>query len=618
MELKQNKKYIYFLILLIFLILSGFFSYYFKIFPEFDFYAFHYHNGWAFLNNRLNIDFMPATFRSYYNPVIDAVNFFVIQWLNDFPKLFIFLSGFKYGFFMFMCYLFFDTSFKIDGIQKKVAIVSSLLFVFFTPVAFSVLGIEWIDLQISSLILISLFIFFNFIFRDNSKQKFLLLFLSAFIMGISAGLKFSALGFCAAIILCTFFNYKNINNFFKTLSIIILGIISGFLLTDGYWLYEVYKKFSNPVFPYLNNIFQSPMGVKTFLYNYDFYHLHPNSLQALLLSPFSNTSYGQFFSMSGFFDLKISLTAILSCIYLFLNYHSSKFNEYLSRIVEPKYFHSIVLLIIFSFFINTFCFGYARYILYLLPFVSILIVTLAYISSSYLKDKRINVFISLFIVLFAAMNYIFWANYIKLAAFSVFVMCLSFILLVFVYYSKSISSKNFYIILILLTSLLVGTTRMTELNCSFESDFNPDKIVSVEGNIFEDKSVVLCSTMLDGFLLPHLNDKATFITYPLQDKYQKNRLAIEKQAFDTLSEYSSPYMVKMVQDLFNKEGSLYIISSDPILYFIDDMKQDLYNESLSDYLNKPFVMGEDNCKKIDYMVFGSSDVYVQYWFCKLK
>ena len=32
----------------------------------------------------------------------------------------------------------------------------------------------------------------------------------------------------------------------------------GFLLVDGFWLYQVYMQFGNPIFPYYNNFFHSP------------------------------------------------------------------------------------------------------------------------------------------------------------------------------------------------------------------------------------------------------------------------------------------------------------------------------------------------------------------------
>ena len=50
--------------------------------PGQDFYGHHYYNGWAFLNNRLNTDFLACLHRTYYNPIFDAFNYVLITKLN--------------------------------------------------------------------------------------------------------------------------------------------------------------------------------------------------------------------------------------------------------------------------------------------------------------------------------------------------------------------------------------------------------------------------------------------------------------------------------------------------------------------------------------------------------
>ena len=61
-----NKKYI--LILIICLLFSGIIGVLYIQAPGFDFSSYHYHKGWAFWNNSINIDFLPCQARSYYNP----------------------------------------------------------------------------------------------------------------------------------------------------------------------------------------------------------------------------------------------------------------------------------------------------------------------------------------------------------------------------------------------------------------------------------------------------------------------------------------------------------------------------------------------------------------------
>ena len=59
------------------------------------------YNGWAFLNDRINIDFMAASFRTYFNPVIDIINFKFLEGFNGHPVAFMFITALNMGFFCF-------------------------------------------------------------------------------------------------------------------------------------------------------------------------------------------------------------------------------------------------------------------------------------------------------------------------------------------------------------------------------------------------------------------------------------------------------------------------------------------------------------------------------------
>ena len=122
--IKNNKKHL--IIFFNFLIFSGLIGIYAAQAPNYDFYSYHYHNGWAFLNNRINIDFMPAIFRSYFNPILDVINYLLITKLQTHPNIFLFISSLKFGIFLFMTYLIADFAF-IDGNKKNTGIITSLI-----------------------------------------------------------------------------------------------------------------------------------------------------------------------------------------------------------------------------------------------------------------------------------------------------------------------------------------------------------------------------------------------------------------------------------------------------------------------------------------------------------
>ena len=99
-------------IFILFLCLSCFLSVYLFQLPSNDLYYYHYYNGWAFLHNRIDIDFLPSLTRTYYNPLYDALMYFTVEKLNNHPLVLLFVSSLKYGILMFVCYKVYDCVFK--------------------------------------------------------------------------------------------------------------------------------------------------------------------------------------------------------------------------------------------------------------------------------------------------------------------------------------------------------------------------------------------------------------------------------------------------------------------------------------------------------------------------
>ena len=65
---------------------------------------YHIYNPWAFLNNRIGIDIMPASIQSYFNPLLDLPYYFAIKYFNTHPQIVTFLLGFSFALFLFLIY----------------------------------------------------------------------------------------------------------------------------------------------------------------------------------------------------------------------------------------------------------------------------------------------------------------------------------------------------------------------------------------------------------------------------------------------------------------------------------------------------------------------------------
>ena len=311
-------KYKYIIIFLLCILFSSLFSIYFMQCPCWDFLAYHYHNGWAFVNNRLDTDFLASFHRTYYNPIMDAINFLLINKLNNYPLLFNIVLHLKYGIFLFLCYLFYDYIFVSQKDIKNVSILFCILLTILSPIIYVCLTLYYIDIEQANLALISLYIIVRTIYSQQIQRKTILFLFAGLLLGISIGLKYSMFSFFLAVLLAIIFQFKQVSNWLKVSLTYISGIVIGTVFSSGWWMYILYKKFENPIFPFFNNIFGSNYADKTAVLDFDYGYLHPDNLFSFLTLPIKST----FAQLNGFeliyYDIKTPLCFISIIILLFL------------------------------------------------------------------------------------------------------------------------------------------------------------------------------------------------------------------------------------------------------------------------------------------------------------
>ena len=153
--------------------------------PDLDFFNYHLYNGWALVNDRLNTDFMPATFRSYINPYLDALKFLVIDKLSAHPYLTISVLSLDHTVFLFLIY-------KISEVvlapfrQKYLYIALSIVYVFCAPILLYLAGYGYNDIIIADFILLSFFILIKILF-DESKNSVIQTAFAGAVLGIAFG-----------------------------------------------------------------------------------------------------------------------------------------------------------------------------------------------------------------------------------------------------------------------------------------------------------------------------------------------------------------------------------------------------------------------------------------------
>jgi len=312
-----------------------------------DLRNYHFYNPYGFLRNRLRYDYNPAQLQTYLNPIQDFPFYFLVT--NFGPKNTGFLMGILHGLnFIILFYLFRVIIDKImpnynnislnepcpcnSGkkykaccnkknitskilVNRNINIISFLLSLagFFSSINISELGTTKNDNFLSLFILLSLYLFITA--NDKSKKNLNIL-LSGLFMGVGAGFKLTNFIYLISFLLATLFIQENITRKFNLILRLTAGIILGFLLVRGYWMYLLFKHFKNPFFPFYNKIFKSPY--------YDLINIRdtrflPHNIFEGLIYPFYffwDNHYTKMFH--NFRDYRISIIYLLVIIYIFL------------------------------------------------------------------------------------------------------------------------------------------------------------------------------------------------------------------------------------------------------------------------------------------------------------
>ena len=242
-----------------------------------DMLNYHLYNGFALVTGRNN-DLLPAGVHTFLNPLLDALYYLQFKYFFYYPKLMAFVMGFPYGMVMWCTYQI--TKEVWNGPFKYYwALLTTVLAVTSAGI-FSVVGFCTQDIPITVLLLVGFWLFVRFI---QKPQRVGLIFLAAFIYGVSVGLKLTAAPFAVALFAATLepaFRSK------KTLRILLGGIlcgIFGFLVTNGYFMWKNWQEWGNPLFPYYNHLFKSPYYAPTLITEYRFL---PRNIWQLLFYPF--------------------------------------------------------------------------------------------------------------------------------------------------------------------------------------------------------------------------------------------------------------------------------------------------------------------------------------------
>lgn len=277
-----------------------------------DFANYHYYNAYSFLNGRLDIDVVPASVQTFFNPIMDIPLYFMIKYFNNTPNVIWALQGIWFGLFLFIFYkisqLFFNQK------NKNIWIAFSLLIASTGQATFFQVGSCTNEIPIAFLDLWGIYILLKMV-QNPDQQTLKKFFYSGLLFGTAMGLKLTSVHCCIATGLTLIFCKKYLRQYIKSVRVFALAGLLGFLIIHGYFMYKYWIMYENPAFPFLNGIFHSPYYENI---NFSDQRAVP-PLTTLLFYPFAFNFTQTVYETGVLFDFRLTFCYIfLLCTILYL------------------------------------------------------------------------------------------------------------------------------------------------------------------------------------------------------------------------------------------------------------------------------------------------------------
>jgi hypothetical protein len=220
----------------------------------FDVLNYHFYIGYAFLTGRLNQDIAPAGPASYFNPLVDVVHYLGMHYLR--PIVLTALLGALQGLNIVLLWRIARATLRTHALW--LAPLAALLGGVGQNGA-SLLGTMYGDNTVSIPALAGLLAIVG-AERPGRRR----LFLGGAAGGAAVGLKLTmAAPHVGLTLLAGTVAWRERR--FSLLAAFALGSLAGWGVTDGWWALEMWNRFGNPLFPFFNDLFQSPFFRSEFL-----------------------------------------------------------------------------------------------------------------------------------------------------------------------------------------------------------------------------------------------------------------------------------------------------------------------------------------------------------------
>jgi len=252
-----------------------------------DFQNYHWYNGYAFVQGRLDVDIAPAFLQTHFNPLIDAAYYILSTTFSERWAGFL-LGGFQgLNFWLVFALLQTVLSPRAGAVMRWVIPAAGMCLAAGMPMVQIQAGRTFHDNTTAVFVLCSLLLLLRLDRVRSVQWKRVSLLLAGCAAGAVAGMKLTNVVFAFGLIAAAAAvpgtgPARGIRVFFFCIA---AGV--GLLASSGVWMWTLWTKFGNPLFPYFNNLFQSPY---TFPVSFSGQQWARNSLMDDIILPYKFAS----------------------------------------------------------------------------------------------------------------------------------------------------------------------------------------------------------------------------------------------------------------------------------------------------------------------------------------
>ncbi len=244
---------------------------------------YHYYAVYSWLRGRMNYDIAPAGIQSWFNPLIYVPHYWLINHVR--PVVAGAVIGASTGLNFVVIYILARLVLPKDASWwgRAVAFLCGAVG-FCDPFFLEFIGTTDVDNVVSLPVLASLCILcWASLPGAAGKMQNRAYAVAGVLLGAAAGLKWTCFVYALAMGLTLLVLWSLLRLTLRRYLWFSLGGLLGFLLTGGYWSWNLWARYGNPFFPNWNRYFHSPWALRS---NFRDMRFPPQSLEAAIQLPF--------------------------------------------------------------------------------------------------------------------------------------------------------------------------------------------------------------------------------------------------------------------------------------------------------------------------------------------